>query len=249
MIKIENVSKTYGSGVKAVDSVTLDIPDGAIFGFLGPNGAGKTTITKLLTGMYDNFEGEIKINNKSIREYKQAELKAIFSVVYQDFAKYYISLKDNILLGDVNHTDEDKLSDVVSLLELEKTIAKLPQGMDTYLGKIKEGGMDLSGGEWQRVAIARALYHPAKIRILDEPTAALDPVAESNIYEMFGKISQGKSTIFITHRLGAAKLADKIIVIHDGAVAEQGSHEKLMTLGGIYAEMFESQRSWYQCEV
>jgi ATP-binding cassette subfamily B protein len=249
-IEFCNVSFRYpGTDRDILKNFNLKIEKDLHYAIVGINGAGKTTITKLLTGMYDNFEGEIKINNKSIREYKQAELKAIFSVVYQDFAKYYISLKDNILLGDVNHTDEDKLSDVVSLLELEETIAKLPQGMDTYLGKIKEGGMDLSGGEWQRVAIARALYHPAKIRILDEPTAALDPVAESNIYEMFGKISQGKSTIFITHRLGAAKLADKIIVIHDGAVAEQGSHEKLMTLGGIYAEMFESQRSWYQCEV
>lgn len=106
--------------------------------------------------------------------------------------------------------------------------------------------MDLSGGQWQRVAIARALYNPAAVQILDEPTAALDPVAESGIYEMFGKISAGKSTIFITHRLGAARLADEIIVVDGGKVAEKGSHEKLLSRNGIYASMYEAQRSWYQ---
>lgn len=248
-IEFLNVSFQYpGTDRYILKGFNLVIKKNIHYAFVGINGAGKTTITKLLTGLYDDFEGEIKLNGKSIRNYKQSELKALFAVVYQDFAKYDISLKDNVLLGDVNCTDEDQLRKSVSLLDLNETIDKLPQGMDTYLGKIKEGGMDLSGGEWQRIAIARALYSPAELRILDEPTAALDPVAESNIYEMFGKISQGKSTIFITHRLGAAKLADEIIVIDNGAIAEQGKHEELMNKGGIYAEMFESQRSWYQCE-
>lgn len=248
-IEFINVSFQYpGTDKFILKNFNLRLDKGIHYAFVGINGAGKTTITKLLTGMYDNFEGEIKINDKSIREYKQSELKALFSVVYQDFAKYYVSLEDNIYLGDVNSKEEERLEEAVSLLDLQDTLDKLPQGKKTYLGKIKEGGMDLSGGEWQKLAIARALYNPAKIRILDEPTAALDPVAESNIYEMFGKISQGESTIFITHRLGAAKLADEIIVIADGAVAEQGDHETLMKKGGIYAEMYESQRSWYQCE-
>lgn len=248
-IEFINVSFQYpGTDKFILKNFNLRLDKGIHYAFVGINGAGKTTITKLLTGMYDNFEGEIKINDKSIREYKQSELKALFSVVYQDFAKYYVSLEDNIYLGDVNSKEEERLEEAVSLLDLQDTLDKLPQGKKTYLGKIKEGGMDLSGGEWQKLAIARALYNPAKICILDEPTAALDPVAESNIYEMFGKISQGESTIFITHRLGAAKLADEIIVIADGAVAEQGDHETLMKKGGIYAEMYESQRSWYQCE-
>ena len=118
--------------------------------------------------------------------------------------------------------------------------------METPLGKIKEQGVDLSGGQWQRLAIARALYNPAAVQILDEPTAALDPVAESGIYEMFGKISAGKSTIFITHRLGAARLADEIIVVDGGKVAEKGNHEELLSQKGIYASMYEAQRSWYQ---
>lgn len=225
---------------------TLKINKNMQYAFVGINGAGKTTITKLLTGMYDNFEGEILINGKSIRSYTQAELKSLFSVVYQDFAKYYIPLKENVALGDVLCHDNANIEKAINVMELDEVVSKLPDGLDTWLGKIKEDGVDLSGGEWQRVAIARAIYNPAQVQILDEPTAALDPVAESNIYELFGKISVGKSTIFITHRLGAAKLADEIIVVSDGCVKEKGNHEKLLSLNGIYAEMFEAQRSWYQ---
>lgn len=216
------------------------------YAFVGVNGAGKTTITKLLTGMYSGFDGDILINGKDIRSYKLAELKALFAVVYQDFAKYYIPLEDNVALGNVLDKDNEKIEEAVSLIGLSSAVDKLSQGIKTPLGKIYEDGVDLSGGEWQRVAIARTLCNPAEVRILDEPTAALDPVAESKVYEMFSKISMGKSTIFITHRLGAARLADEIVVIDNGCVAEKGNHEALMKLGGIYSEMFESQRSWYQ---
>ncbi len=216
------------------------------YALVGINGAGKTTITKLLTGMYDNFEGEILINGKSIRDYSQSVLKGICSIVYQDFAKYYIKIKDNIALGDTLKYDEQSIYKAISIMELDNLIDNFPNGINTYLGKIKENGIDLSGGQWQRIAIARTLYSSSLIRILDEPTAALDPVAESNIYEMFSKISTEKSTIFITHRLGAARIADEIIVIDDGKVKEKGNHENLMNKGGIYAQMFESQRSWYQ---
>jgi ATP-binding cassette subfamily B protein len=135
---------------------------------------------------------------------------------------------------------------ILKQIGLEEAVRELPRGLDTDLGKIREGGVDLSGGQWQRLAIARALYRPSAVYILDEPTAALDPVAESEVYGMFGQISVGKPAVFITHRLGAARLADEIIVIDEGRVAEKGSHGELMGRGGIYAEMFESQRSWYQ---
>lgn len=222
------------------------------YAFVGVNGAGKTTITKLLTGMYDNYTGDILINGKNLRDYKLSELKGIFGVVYQDFAKYYVSMKDNILLGNVINMNEDNAAacdelilEAVHSMGLREVAEKLPKGIDTHLGKIAEGGTDLSGGEWQRLAVARALFNPAVVRILDEPTAALDPIAESNIYEMFGRISIGKTTIFITHRLGAARLADEIIVIDEGRVAEKGNHDTLLSLGGIYSNMYESQRSWY----
>jgi len=216
------------------------------YAVVGVNGAGKTTLTKLLTGLYDNFEGEILINGKSIHQYTQAELKSLFSVVYQDFARYSISMRENIALGNANSHDDVQIEAAAITAGLADTIAEMENGIDTPLGKLLDNSTDLSGGQWQRVAIARALYNPAKVRILDEPTAALDPVAESAVYEMFGRISLGKSTIFITHRLGAARLADIILVIDDGKIAEQGSHEQLMAKNGTYAQMFEAQRSWYQ---
>lgn len=246
-IEFKNVYFKYpGTEKYILKDFSLLLQKDLHYAFVGINGAGKTTITKLLTGMYDNFEGEILINGKNIRKYSQAELKGIFSVVHQDFAKYYIKVKDNIALGNILKYDEKSIYEAISLMELDNLIDNLPDGINTYLGKIKEKGVDLSGGQWQRIAIARNLYSSSLIKILDEPTAALDPVAESNIYEMFGKISSGKSTIFITHRLGAARLADEIIVIDEGKVKEKGRHENLLKKGGIYAQMFESQRSWYQ---
>ena len=207
--------------------------------------------------MYQDYDGQILINNKDIKLYSLKELKAIFTVVYQDFAKYQVSADDNILLGDISQLNKKLAGEsydmarrgaILKEIDLEKVIKKLPEGLSTYLGKIKSKGVDLSGGEWQRLAVARALYSPAHVRILDEPTAALDPVAESNVYKMFGRISKGKTTIFITHRLGAARLADEIIVIDGGSVAEKGSHDELIKMDGIYATMFESQKSWYELQ-
>lgn len=229
-----------------LEDFNLHIEKGLHYAVVGINGAGKTTLTKLLTGLYDNFEGEIRINGISIREYTQAQLKGLFSVVYQDFARYFIPMRENIALGNMNLRDEAQILEAATTAGLKESIAQLPHGLDTPLGKIQENGADLSGGQWQRVALARLLYSPAKVRILDEPTASLDPVAESNVYKMFGRASTGYSTIFITHRLGAAKLADIILVLDKGQVAEQGTHETLMEVGGIYAQMFEAQRSWYQ---
>ncbi len=245
-IAFQNVSFRYpGTELYVLQNLNLTLKAGRHYAIVGVNGAGKTTLTKLLTGLYDNFEGEILIDGRSIREFSQAQLKAMFGVVYQDFARYYVKAADNIALGNVLSYDDAKIQEVAKFIGLDEAIRELPQGYDTWLGKIHEGGVDISGGQWQRFAIARALYNPAHMRILDEPTAALDPVAESEVYRMFGQISAGKSTIFITHRLGAARLADEIIVLDSGHVAEQGSHEMLVASGGIYAEMFEAQRSWY----
>jgi len=244
-----NVSFKYpGTEKYILRNCSFVIEKNRHYAFVGVNGAGKTTITKLLTGLYPEFEGQILIDGKELSEYPQARLKAIFTVVYQDFAKYYISMRDNIMLGninDINSVTDGQAEQAANLINLKSVIDNLPDKLDTYLGKIKENGVDLSGGEWQRVAIARTLASSAPVRILDEPTAALDPIAESNMYEMFGEISKGKTTVFITHRLGAAKLADEIFVIDGGNIAEQGTHAKLLSQNGIYANMFESQRSWY----
>lgn len=210
------------------------------YAFVGINGAGKTTITKLLTGLYTEFEGEIKINGVSIEKYKQAQLKAMFSVVYQDFARYYTDVKTNVKLGDVRADDDEKMLQAMRAIGIDELEPNL------ILGKIIEGGLDISGGQWQKLAIARSIYKNAPMTILDEPTAALDPTAESRVYELFGRLTAGKSAIFITHRLGAARLADEILVLEEGSIAERGSHGQLLEKGGLYAQMFKSQKSWYE---
>lgn len=241
--------KYPGSSNYILNGVSFKMESGRHYAFVGSNGAGKTTITKLITGLYNNFEGQILINDKDIREYTQRELKSFFSVVYQDFAKYYITMKDNIKLGNINEMNDKKVDssihDAAKIVNLSKAIEKLQKGINTPLGKIKEDGQDVSGGEWQRIAMARAFISPAPMRILDEPTAALDPISESRLYEEFGKISKNKTSIFISHRLGSTKLADEIFVIGDGKIVEKGTHKELMDINGVYSEMYDSQRSWY----
>lgn len=245
-IEFNNVSFRYPDTDRYIlKNCSFKLMGGKHYAFVGVNGAGKTTITKLLTGLYDNYEGEILINGKNIKSYSYAQLKGFFTIVYQDFATYFIKLKDSIKLGNVLKDDDQRMYDAIHQIELDDTVKRLPHGVDTYLGKISENGVDLSGGEWQRLAIARSLYSDAPLSILDEPTAALDPVAESNIYQIFKQISVGKSALFITHRLGAARIADEIIVIDGGKVAEQGSHDELLTRNGIYADMFNTQKGWY----
>ncbi|MDY3285312.1 MAG: ABC transporter ATP-binding protein [Eubacteriales bacterium] len=248
-IEFEHVSFRYpGTEAFILKDFTCTLREGMHYALVGANGAGKTTLTKLLTGQYTNYEGTIRIAGRDLREYTLAELKSIFSVVYQDFARYAVSLRDNIALGDLREGANPDVEGAMACLGLDEVAAKLPQGADTPLGRIRDGGVDLSGGEWQKAALARCIAGEGAVRILDEPTAALDPVAESRVYELFGKISAGHTTLFITHRLGAARLADEILVLEDGRVAEKGSHEALLAQHGLYAAMFESQSAWYRTE-
>lgn len=246
-LEFRNVSFKYpGTEKYILKDMSFVIEEGRHYAFVGANGAGKTTITKLITGLYEDFEGEILINGKSIKTYRQDQLKAMCSVVYQDFARYCISFRDNILLGDINSFDNlDNMNKAIETVELQDVVGGLPLGISSNLGKIKNDGVDLSGGQWQRIAMARGIVSPASIRILDEPTAALDPISESNVYEKFEEISRGQTTIFISHRLGSTKIADEIFVIGDGAIVESGSYEELMKKNGVYTKMYESQRSWY----
>jgi ATP-binding cassette subfamily B protein len=246
-LEFKDVCFSYpGTEKMVLDKLSFRLDAGRNYAFVGVNGAGKTTIIKLMTGLYQNYSGEILLNGRELRTYSPSELKAFFNVFYQDFSRYYIPLGDNIALGDVNHGyDLTQIKEVVAQLDLDDVVSKLPEGLDTPLGRIKEGGQDISGGEWQRVAMGRAVYNPAPVRILDEPTAALDPIAESRLYQQFEQISQGKTTVLISHRLGSTKLADHIFVIDGGTLAEAGSHGELMEQGGLYREMYESQRGWY----
>lgn len=250
IIRFEHVRFAYpGTDKLILNDLNLEIRKGIKYAFVGANGAGKTTVTKLLTGLYSNYEGRITVNGKELRELSSAEQKALFSVVHQDFARYAVSLRDNIVLGNVNLMDtpeeHDRVQSVVSSTGLEPIVSKLPAGLDTELGRLHKGGQDLSGGEWQRVAIARSTVSNAPVVILDEPTAALDPIAESSLYAEFDTISRGKTSIFISHRLGSTKLADVIYVFADGNVAESGTHSDLMARNGLYTEMYDAQKEWY----
>ncbi len=217
------------------------------YAIVGKNGAGKSTLTKLLTGLYEDYEGQILINGKNLREYQYGELKWMFSVVFQDFVRYALSFRDNIFVGNVNENNGQLLERVIEKLELESCVQELPCGIDSRLGKLEKDGVDLSGGQWQKLAIARLLYSEAPINILDEPTAALDPKGEAKVYKMFWQVNEEKFTILITHRLGAARMADEILVLDQGRVMEQGTHKALLELeNGLYKEMFDSQRCWYE---
>lgn len=249
-LEFKKVSFKYpGTDYYILKDLSFKLEKGVHYAFVGANGAGKTTITKLITGLYEEFEGDILINGTSIKAYKYSELKSLFSVVYQDFAKYYISMKDNISLGDVNHLgkegEEESIKNSINIMGLEAAVEELPEKLNTPLGKIKSNGQDFSGGQWQRLAMARSIISKASLRILDEPTAALDPISESKIYEEFEKISKGGTTVFISHRLGSTKLAQKIFVLENGTIIEKGTHEELMEKRGVYEKMYESQRSWY----
>lgn len=247
-IEFRGVRFTYPATESIIlDGVDLKIQAGVRYAFVGANGAGKSTIIKLLTGLYPEYEGEILIDGKELRSYTTAEQKALFALVHQDFARYAISMEDNIAIGNVNAMEKGtvRVSEAVEAVGLGSEAAKLPEGLATELGKLHEGGHDLSGGQWQRVAIARATVSDAPVVILDEPTAALDPLAESALYAEFGRISRGKTSVFISHRLGSTKLADVIYVLDKGKIAEAGSHDELMSAGGLYADMYEAQKEWY----
>lgn len=247
-IEFRNVSFRYpGTDTLILDHVSFMIRNGLHYSFVGANGAGKTTITKLITGLYTNYEGEILIDGRSLHDFSQAELKGLTAVVYQDFAKYSVSMYDNIAISDPsNSVSREKIQKIIELVGLSERVKRLPEGVDTPLGKILKDGLDLSGGEWQRTALARCVLNPAPLKILDEPTAALDPISESMLYHNFEHISKGKTTLFISHRLGSTKLADIIYVLADGKIVESGSHETLMQNKGLYYDMFNAQSSWYK---
>ncbi len=249
-LEFSHVTFRYpGADTDILKDFCMKLEAGKHYAIVGENGAGKSTFIKLLTGLYTEYEGEILLDGRELRSYPAEEWKEMFSGVYQDFARYYISLEDNIQIGNIKtmHSAEAKkrMHALAGQLGIHEEIIRLKHRYATKLGKLDTDGADLSGGQWQKVAMARALMNDAPLLILDEPTAALDPISESRLYELFGQISRNRTSIFISHRLGSTKLADHIFVIGNGGVREQGSHEELMRKDGIYAEMFKAQQSWY----
>ncbi len=246
-IEFDRVSFAYpGTERKILDGMSFKIAHGEKISIVGENGEGKSTMIKLLLGLFEPDSGEIRIGGKPLKRYSRSVRENLFGAVFQDFAKYGITLGENVGVGS-----PEKLGDKGAVLEAMRKakadgIAEgLPQGADTLLGREFEGGVDLSGGQWQRIAIARAFMGEKPILILDEPTSQLDPMAESRIYSEFAEMAEGRTSVFITHRLASTMITDRIIVIAGGKAVESGSHEELMARGGLYAEMFEAQKRWY----
>lgn len=237
--------KYPGTNEYILKGISFLLEKGKHYAIVGTNGSGKTTITKLLLRLYRVNKGEILINGRSIYDYSIEKVYSMFSVVYQDYTRYAISVKENIGIGNLKYQTDEKIKEVVEAVGLKEMIEALPEGYDTPLGKVLQNGVDLSGGQWQRVALARTLMREKTLKILDEPTSSLDPIQESNLYKNYGKIAKGSTTIFISHRLGSTKLADKILLIDDGKIIGSGSHAELIKEQELYREMFCKQKEWY----
>jgi ABC-type multidrug transport system fused ATPase/permease subunit len=242
-IIFENVSFTYPkTDKKILKGVSFEVKQGERIALVGENGAGKSTIIKLLCRLYKPDSGRILMNGQDIQTLDASALKCVFSVVFQDFCKYTLTLRENVAFGDLSKLQDDDALLCALRLGLAGDIAQL----DTPLGKLEEGGVDLSVGQWQRIAIARACLPDSAFVILDEPTASLDPLAESEMYHSFAEVLKNRGCIVISHRLASARMADRIIVLSDGIVIESGSHSELMHSGGLYAQMYQAQSGWYR---
>ena len=235
-----DVSFSYpGTNIPVLEHVTLSFAVGEKTALVGRNGAGKTTLIKLLCRLYEPTSGYITLNGIDIRKYSYKEYTQAFSVVFQDFHLFSLPLDENIAAG--TEIDEAALQSSLAKVGLTDRVQQLPQGVRTRLYNNNGSGVDLSGGEAQRTAIARALYKDAPFVILDEPTAALDPIAEAEIYEQFSQMTAGKTAVYISHRMSSCKFCDRIIVLDHGRIAEQGTHNELMERNGIYAKLIEMQ--------
>ena len=225
--------------------MSVEIKGGEHIALVGVNGAGKSTIIKLLCRLYRPQSGRIVVNGIDLQEFSQEQLQKLFSVVFQDYNRFYLTLRENVAAGALERKEDDEsVRKALRMAGIENE--KLLMELDLPLGKLEEQGIELSGGQWQRIAIARAYFTDSEFVILDEPTSALDPIAENAMYENIASILTQKSCIFISHRLASAKMADRILVLSKGQIQEEGSHAELMERGGIYADMYRMQSSWYE---
>ena len=245
-IEFDNVHFHYpGIENEVLKGITFKISSNEKLSIVGENGSGKSTIIKLLCRLYKPDSGWIKINGIDINNLSESQLHTMLCVVFQDYCCYNLSLRENVALSNIERIADD--AGIRQALIKAKS-DMISNNLDLPLGKIEDEGIDISGGQWQRVAIARALFSNSEFVILDEPTASLDPVAESEMYQTFANILHNRGCIMISHRLASAKMADTIIVIKDGIVAEKGKHADLMQINGLYAQMWRSQSGWYTGE-
>jgi ATP-binding cassette subfamily B protein len=247
-IEFRGVSFRYpGTQRLVLRNLDFTLEVGERLALIGENGQGKTTIVKLITRLYDPTEGEILLDGIDLRDYRLEDLYREIGVIFQDFMRYELTARENLAAGRIDElNDTDLLMDAAHKSQADEVIAKLPLGYEQMLGRRFEGGVDLSGGEWQKLALARAYLRDAQLLILDEPTAALDARSEFEVFRRFAELTAGKTALFISHRFSTVRMADRIVVLEDGAVVEEGSHQQLVHFGGRYAEMFALQAASYR---
>lgn len=244
-VELKNVSFRYPNAkYDSLSDINITIQEGETIAIVGRNGAGKTTLSKLLMGLYRPTSGKLTYDGKDISNTKFKVLFERISGVFQKFQKYKMTLEDNIRISDFSSKDEINMA--IKKVDVDMANRNIfPNGKETILSR-EFDGVDLSGGQWQRIAIARGLYRESDLIILDEPTAAIDPIEESEIYKKFVDIAKDRTTIIITHRLGSAKIANRIIVLEGGRVVQIGSHDELLSKPGLYLDMYMAQSKWYQ---
>jgi len=246
--EFRNVSFRYpGSSRLVLNGLNFQIRPGERVALVGENGQGKTTIVKLMTRLYDPLEGQILLDGIDLREYSLEDLYREIGVIFQDFMRYEMTARENIAVGQIETLARlERLQEAARKSMAAPVIERLPFNYEQMLGRRFEGGVDLSGGEWQKVALARAYLRNAQILILDEPTAALDARSEFEVFRRFAELTAGKTALFISHRFSTVRMSDRVVVLENGKITEDGSHEELANLGGRYAEMFELQAIHYR---
>lgn len=230
-----------------LDNVSFRLEPSARIALVGENGQGKTTIVKLITRLYDPTAGQILLDGIDIREYDLDDLHKEIGVIFQDFTRYEMTASENIAVGQIEERgNQFRIRSAANKSLAGKVISKLAHGYNQTLGCRFEGGVNLSGGEWQKMALARAYLRDAQVLILDEPTAALDANSEHEVFERFAELTKGKMALLISHRFSTVRMADRILLLENGRITEQGRHDELLQLSGHYAQMFELQAASYR---
>ncbi|MEZ4827719.1 MAG: ABC transporter ATP-binding protein [Bacteroidia bacterium] len=244
----ENVSFKYPNSPKyALQQASFTLKAGEKIALVGENGAGKTTLVKLLARLYDPTEGRITLDGYDLRQYDLRQLRQAVGVIFQDYVRYNLTAKENIAVGQIeNLVNQEKIDGAAQKSLADTVIQSLEGGYDQMLGRRFDKGVDLSGGQWQKIALGRAYMREAQVLILDEPTAALDARAEYDVFVRFSELTQGKTAVLISHRFSTVRMADRILVLENGAITESGTHEELVAAGGVYASLFELQAQGYR---
>jgi ATP-binding cassette subfamily B protein len=247
-IEFRGISFRYpGSDRLILRNVNFRIGMGERVALVGENGQGKTTLVKLMTRLYDPTDGAIFLDGVDLRDYRLDELRREIGVIFQDFFRYDMAVRDNIGVGRVEFVRNDKaLWEAAKRSQAEEMIASLPGQLEQMLGRRFEGGVDLSGGQWQRLALARAYLRDAQMLILDEPSASLDAAAEAEVFKEFTELTQGRIALLISHRFSTVRIADRIVVLTDGQISEEGTHDTLVATNGLYARLFAMQAANYR---